>query len=208
MNCPMKSRLIKRAGLLVMLLAGGCTVLPQPTTPEALYDFGPMPALSAGVGTLRIEKTIVVHEAASPAWMDASALHYRLLQSAPAQPRSYASTRWVMPPAALFTARLKNRLAEASRGTWSPGDGQRGDLTLRLELDEFAQWFDSPSASRAMVRVRASLSAGREPAIQKTFSVERPAATPDAAGGARALIAASDDAVAQIVEWVAASRGR
>lgn len=202
----MKAVTMIRTGMLLssLLLAGACSVLPQPVAPGTMYDFGPAPQ-NAGQGP-RIEKTIVLHDAVAPAWMDGAGIHFRLLQSTPAQPRSYANSRWVMPPAALFTGRLKTRLAEVSRGAWSAGDGLRADLTLRLDVEEFAQWFDSPVASRAVVRVRASLSSGREPAQQKSFSVERPAASPDAAGGVAALTAASDEAVAQIVAWVAAQK--
>lgn len=203
----MKAAIMIKSGMLFcLLLAGGCSVLPQPVAPGTLYDFGPPPAVSPAATAPRIDRTIVLHDAVAPVWMDAPGIHYRLLQSTPAQPRSYANSRWVMPPAALFTSRLKSRLAESSRGAWSAGDGLRADLTLRIDMDEFAQWFDGPAASRAVVRVRASLSAGREPAQQKSFSVERPAATPDAAGGAGALIAASDEAVAQIVDWVAGQK--
>jgi cholesterol transport system auxiliary component len=202
----MKAASMIRSAILLssLLLAGGCSVLPQPVAPGMLYDFGPAPQ-AAGAGP-RIDKAIVLHDAVAPSWLDGAGIHYRLLQSSPAQLRSYANSRWVMPPAALFTNRLKSRLADSSRGTWSAGDGLRADLTLRIDVEEFAQWFDGPAASRAVVRVRASLSAGREPAQQKSFSVERPAATPDAAGGVAALTAASDDAVAQIVEWVAAQK--
>jgi cholesterol transport system auxiliary component len=40
---------------------------------------------------------------------------------------------------------------------------------------------------------------------QRSFSVERPASTPDAEGGVRALIEASDEAVDQLVDWTVAS---
>ncbi len=204
----MKAAIMIKPGMLLslLLLAAGCSVLPQPVAPGTQYDFGPAPAASPAATAPRIDRTILLHDAVAPAWMDAPGIHYRLLQSTPAQLRIYANSRWVMPPAALFTNRLKGRLADSSRGAWSASDGLRAELTLRIDMEEFAQWFDGPTASRAVVRVRASLSSGREPAQQKSFSVERPAVTPDAAGGAAALIAASDEAVAQIVDWVAAQK--
>ena len=192
-----------RTLLAAALLLGGCSVLPTPTTPDAQYDFGPPVAAAPAV---KVNGTVLVHEPLAPAWMDGPALHYRLLQTAPAQPRAYANSRWVMPPAALLTARLKSRLAEASPGVYGPTDSLRADQVLRLELDEFAQVFDSPQSSRAVVRVRALLAAGRAAPLQKTFTVERPAATPDAPGGARALIAAADESVNQILAWVAAAK--
>lgn len=191
-----------RSALFALLLAvvSGCSVLPTPAAPDAMYDLGPLPEAAPP----KLARSVVVHEALAPAWMDGPGMHYRLMQRAPAQPLAYANSRWVMPPAALLTARLKSRLAEAGPGVYAPADGLRADLVLRLELDEFAQWFDAPTASRGVLRVRALLAAGREAPLQKTFVVERPAPSADAAGGARALIAASDEAVAQILAWVAA----
>ncbi len=189
-------------------IAAGCSVVPKPHAPEASYDFGPLPVVT-GVAGVRVDKSLTVHDVQASSWLDVPAMHYRLTQSAPAQPRSFANSRWVMSPAALFTQRLRSRLAEASRGAYAPADSVRTDLVLRLELEEFAQVFDSTTASRGQVRVRVSLAAGRDAPVQRTFSVDRPAPSADADGGARALIAASDEAIRQIVEWVAASgKGR
>lgn len=203
----MSMNTLKLASALIALVLGACSVVPKPHAPEAYYDFGPLSAAPAIAA--RLDKSVAVHDAAAPVWLDAPAIHYRQAASSPAQPRSYANSRWVMSPAALFTQRLKSRLADASRGVYAPGDGVRTDLSLRLELEEFVQAFDSAAASRGRVRVRASLAqagAGRHGApLQKTFTVERAAPSPDADGGAKALIAASDEAVKQIVEWVAAS---
>jgi len=185
-----------------LIVAAGCSVVPKPHTPEALYDFGP---LLVGASTARLDRSLTVHDAQAPSWLDAPAMHYRQAHSAPVQPRNYANSRWVMSPAALFTQRLRSRLAEASRGVYAPADSVRTDLVLRLELEEFVQMFDSTTTSRGQVRVRVSLSAGRDAPVQRTFSVDRPASSADADGGAKALIAASDEAIRQIVEWVSAS---
>ncbi len=203
MKAPLK---ITIAFTLAALLLAGCSVVQPTRAPEASYDFGPPPAAIAGA---KLDKTVVLYDATAPVWLDVPHLHYRLAQSAPAQPRNYANSNWVMSPVALFTLRLKGRLADAGKGVFSPGDGVRADLALRVEVEEFTQVFDSPTASRGQVRVRASLSGGRDAPVQKTFSVDRPAATADADGGAKALIAASDEAIRQIVEWMAASgKGR
>jgi cholesterol transport system auxiliary component len=185
-----------------LIVVAGCSVVPKPHTPEALYDFGP---LLVGASAARLDRSLTVHDAQAPSWLDAPAMHYRQAQSAPVQPRNYANSRWVMSPAALFTQRLRSRLAEASRGVYAPADSVRTDLVLRLELEEFVQMFDSTTTSRGQVRVRVSLSAGRDAPVQRTFSVDRPASSADADGGAKALIAASDEAIRQIVEWVSAS---
>lgn len=189
----------------VVLIVAGCSVVPKPHAPEAIYDFGPLPVVAGVAGAARLDKSLTVHDAQASSWLDVPGMHYRLAQSSPAQPRSFANSRWVMSPAALFTQRLRSRLADVSRGVYLPADSVRSDLVLRLELEEFVQVFDSATASRGQVRVRVSLASGRDAPVQRTFSVERPAATADADGGAKALIAASDEAIRQIVEWAAAS---
>jgi cholesterol transport system auxiliary component len=56
------------------------------------------------------------------------------------------------------------------------------------------------------VRVRCTLlensAAGERLVAQRTFTVQRPAPTADAAGGVRALSAATDAAAAEIAGWL------
>jgi cholesterol transport system auxiliary component len=52
------------------------------------------------------------------------------------------------------------------------------------------------------VVARTTLTANGKVIGQHTFVARAPADTPDAAGGARALAAASDDLVAQIGSWL------
>ena len=54
-----------------------------------------------------------------------------------------------------------------------------------------------------MVRLRASLIRNRAVVAQQTFATEQAAATPNAEGGVRALIAASDDAGNKLIDWLA-----
>jgi len=77
---------------------------------------------------------------------------------------------------------------------------------LRISLDEFSHYFESPAASTGLVRVRATLvrgsPSGEQVLGQRVFAVQRPATSADAAGGVKALSAASDEVVAQLVAWV------
>jgi cholesterol transport system auxiliary component len=108
-----------------------------------------------------------------------------------------------MSPAELFTHRLRGRLTASGGGIVQPGDDARAKYALRVDLDEFIQVFDAPGKSRALVRFRASVTGNRSLIAQRSFSVERPAKTPDAEGGVRALIGASDEAVDQLISWTA-----
>jgi len=188
---------------LCALLAAACS-LPLNERPEvAAYDFGPAPALKEGGPRLR--QPVLVYDVSGPAWMDTSAIHYRLVYRDASRAQAYAGSRWVMPPAALLSGRLRQRLAATGGGVIQPTDGLRAPAALRVELDEFTQVFDAENRSRGVVRLRASLLAPRALIAQKSFSVERPADSQDAVGGVRALTAASDDALEQVVQWVAAS---
>jgi ABC-type uncharacterized transport system auxiliary subunit len=192
-----------RRGVLVLLLAAaGCTVLPQPRPPQTLYDFGAPPAWN---NSPAIAGSLAVARVSAPEWLETPTLQYRLAYQEPLRYQGYAGSRWVAAPPLLLTERLRQAAAQAgSRGALREGEGVKTDVLLRVELEEFSQVFDSPQASRGVVRARASLvREGRALAAQKGFVVEKPAATADAAGGAQALAAAADQLVIEMLAWAA-----
>jgi len=181
------------------LACAGCSIAPAPVPAIANYDFGPAPAGHPAQGP---RKALLVHDVGAPAWLDSRFIHYRLAYQDAARPQVYAESRWVMSPAALLTNRLRGQLAASGTGgIVQSGDGARTGYALRVELDEFTQVFDAPGKSRAVVRLRASVLGNRNLVAQRSFSVERPARTPDAEGGVRALIGASDEAIDQLIGW-------
>jgi cholesterol transport system auxiliary component len=192
---------MRRLLLLAAVAAlGGCAGTSN--APPAEYDFG------IGGATFeeppRLRREITVAEATAPGWLDSPAIIYRLAYRDAAQPRAYAESRWVAPPPALFTVQLRQRLAATTRsGVLAPSDGVRTTTMLRVELQEFSQVFDSPERSRAVVRVHAVLVSGGRLVAQTSFSVDRPAPSPDAAGGARALALAADAAIDRLIGWTA-----
>jgi cholesterol transport system auxiliary component len=148
----------------------------------------------------------VVYDVNAPGWLDSPFIYYRLAYQDAARPQAYADSRWVGSPADLIGGRIRARLAAAGKGgVVHPADSTRASYALRVELDEFIQVFDAPGKSRAVVRLRASVLGKNALIAQKSFGVERAAATPDAEGGVRALIAASDEALDQLVTWTVAS---
>ena len=174
------------------------------SSPEVVqYDFGPAPAGKPAQG---LQQPLLVYDVNAPAWLDSPSIYYRLAYQDAARPLAYGNSRWVSSPVELITGRVRGRLAASGKGgIIRPADGTRASFALRVELDEFAQVFYAPGQSKAVVRLRASI-LGRSALIaQQSFSVERPAATPDAEGGVRALISASDEAVDQLVTWTLAS---
>ncbi len=200
-----RAETVKQAAASVVAMAfglglAGCSFAPPPAPARTQYDFGPAPA-SPLKGA---RQAFLVYDVSAPAWLDSPLIHYRLAYQDAARPQAYADSRWVMSPAALFTQRLRGRLAASGGGgIVLPGDPARVHYALRVELEEFAQVFDAPGESRAVLHLRASVLGNRSLVAQKTFSLERPASTPDAEGGVRALIGASDEAIDQIALWAA-----
>ena len=77
---------------------------------------------------------------------------------------------------------------------------------LRIELEEFSQLFESPATSIGLLRLRAT---ALQPSLrgerllgQRSFIVQRPSPSADAAGGVRALTAATDAVVEEIDQWL------
>lgn len=170
---------------------GGCALGPQPRPVQAAWDFGP-PAAQAPRLKLKVLGGV---EVTSPRWIDTPNAWYRLGYASAAQPQAYSQTRWVMPPPVLLDGRLRERLV--SGGAVLGGTGPM----LRVEIDEFAQWFDSEKSSRAVVRARVTLMSGREVARQRQFVFEEAAVTPDGPGGVAALARAGDRLVEAVLAW-------
>ena len=196
----------KAVFLSIFLALAGCAVpLPdKPVRPQP-YDLGP--ALPLAANAAPSGPALALDRVESSAAIDGTHIIYRLVHSdGGQQPRPYATARWTMSPPQLLTQRLREAFA-ATRPVVEAGGGL-APLELRTELDEFAQIFDSPGRSHAVVQLRATVVAPGARAQrllgQRTFRVRRPAPTPDAPGGVAALREASDEAVRQLVEWVEA----
>lgn len=190
-----------RHALIALLLVGGCALNNAPS-PDTFYDFGPRPE-KAGP---HIEPLLLVEPVVGPAWLESNAIVYRLAYSDDSQRRLYAQSHWIGPATDLFTARLAGQLAaSAEKGIVRAGQGIAADYSLRVELVEFAQVFDSAQTSRGVAELRASLidRDRRTLVAQRSFVVSEPARTADAPGAVQALSAAADAAIVEIVAWVA-----
>lgn len=197
------------------LLAAGCGSLPDKPVRESLYDFGPLPAAETAPPS-PAGAPLVLPDLEVSASLETSALLYRLGYDDPFQLRPYAYARWSADPGDLVQQRLRELLGR-TRTVLEPRTAEslarRGGvaaLVLRVELQEFSQLFDAPGASRGIVRLRCTLTestaAGNRLVAQRSFTVERPAPTPDAPGGVRALTAATDAAAQDIAAWLAQQR--
>lgn len=130
-----------------------------------------------------------------PAWLDGTAMFYRLEYAEAQRLQQYSRARWVGPLAPLLQQRLRQVLATAPGGA---------PCTLRLEVDEFAQRFASPGESRAELRGEALLfGKGRALIARLPLQLTQPAPTADAAGGAAALSALGGRTADALAAWLA-----
>lgn len=189
---------------LSILLLGGCGALPDKPVRPAVFDFGPGPVTPSAPAPAPALPPLLLADIESPAAVDGTAVLFRLAYADVQQLRPYAQARWSMPPAQLVRQRLREQLSQ-QRVVLSPAEGP-ANLVLRLELEEFTQVFETPERSVGLVRLRATLlesAGGRERVVaQRRFTAQKPAPSPDAPGGVRALTAATDAAVDEIAQWL------
>jgi cholesterol transport system auxiliary component len=131
-------------------------------------------------------------------------MNYRLLYSDARQSRPYAYNQWTSTPLQLLTQRMKARIAQSGVRVLSTTDAAASVTLLRMEVEDFAQNFDSATSSNGVVRLRASVFRNHKLVDQKTFSRSAPSPSADAAGGARALADASDAVASDVLAWLAA----
>ena len=216
----MSKRSCWRAHLLlaVSLLLGGCAaVLEKPVRP-LVYDFGPGSLVATEVAAPSLP-AVVLAEVEAPGALDGTAILYRLAFANAQQLTPYAHARWSMPPAQLIRQRLQDVLGQkrlvsaSSEGAAAVTGGPnaaRAVLALRVELEEFTQYFEAADRSFGLLRLRATASsagaAGERVLGQRTIVVRRPAPTADAAGGVRALTEATSAAAQELETWLSQLR--
>jgi cholesterol transport system auxiliary component len=198
------------------LLLAGCGALPDKPARSTLYDFGPGLAATATATAANPPAaalpTLALAEIESNARLDGTQILYRLAYADANELRPYGQSRWSLPPAQLLRQRLRDALTERrtvlgpeESATIARTEGRVPD-TLRISLDEFSHYFETAGSSVGLVRLRATLirgtTGGDRVLGQRTFTVRRPAPSADAPGGVKALAAATDAAVAEVVQWV------
>jgi cholesterol transport system auxiliary component len=184
------------------LALGACASKGVPTSQ---YDFGPLPAATAAAAPASASiGAIIVADVTGPAALESERMHYRLLYADARQSRPFAYNQWTSTPVQLLTQRMKARLAQAGVKVLSTTDAAASATVLRMEVEDFAQNFDTATSSTGVLRLRASVFRNHRLVDQKTFSSSVPAPSADAAGGARALADASDAVAADLLTWLAA----
>ena len=196
---------------MVAVLAGCASFVDKPVR-ATLYDFGPGP-VTAQAAKQTTKASLVLADIDAAGALEGSAVLYRLGYADNHQLRPYAQARWSAPPPQLVRQRLREQIGR-DRIVLNPGEGaalaRSGGLlprALRIELEEFSHYFESPGQSVGLLRLRATLlenTAGGEKLLaQRNVVVQRPAPSADASGGVRGLTAAVDAAADELVQWLA-----
>jgi cholesterol transport system auxiliary component len=166
---------------------GGSPQRPEP----ARFDLGPRPVSAAEAGVIGVEVSV-------PSWLAGTGMQYRLLFAEPSRRLDFAESAWTAAPAELLRQSLAIRF----------GAGGKGRCRLHVDLDEFAQLFDSAVESRFVVEGRVALSADQDTLSSRRFSIVEKTGTADARGG----VAAAAKAVGRLEEdlgsWAATFASR
>lgn len=190
------------ATLAIVSILAGCagTRMGRGGPGNIQYDFGPLPAAAPAVAAEF--PPLVVPDVTGPASLDNQRMLYRLNYADPLQARFYAQNHWASTPLQLITQRIKARISQGGAKVLSATDASNGVYLLRIDVDEFAHTFESTTQSAGVLRLRASVFDGSRFIDQRTFMHAVPAGSADAAGGARALAAATDAVSADILAWI------
>ena len=183
--------------LIVATLLAGCAGFSRnSSTIVAVYDFG-QPAPYLGDSALKVRGPMAL-EVRAAQWLDAPRMEYRLAYDNPLKRLHYVESRWASAPAGLLAQQLRQQL-----GLVGTSGGIAADCVLRLELHEFSQVFDSPQESRAVLQAQASVIDGKRRLLaSRAVHIEKAAETPDAPGGVRALVNASEEQARQLAHWL------
>jgi cholesterol transport system auxiliary component len=200
---------MKKLLILAVLGLVGCAT-PKAQTAMSIYDFGALrltaePAFSGETPATRLGASLLIPEVTAPIWLDSTAIQYRLAYHDLARVYAYGANRWAATPASLLGQRIRNRIAMINDGgVVNVSEGTRTDYTLRLELEEFTQVFDTTERSRAVVKFRASLIDPRTRLLmsQRNFGAEQSAPAATAPGAVHALTDASDKAIGDLIAWL------
>ena len=205
-------------GSVFVVLAGlalaGCSALPDKPVRATMYDFGPGNLTpQAATREAPLPPLAIDDIATNGGALDNMSVLYRLAYADAQQLKPYSQARWSMPPAQLVRQRRREQLGQR-RTVFNAGESAALNrsqnavlpMLLRIDLEEFSHLFTTPAASIGLIRLRVNLlevtPAGEKLVGQRNVVVQRPADSPDAPGGVRALAQATDAAIEEIDQWL------
>lgn len=202
---------MNKKNLVVCFLAAllaGCISTSQPVFTKH-YALAPPPAATAAAPQNAAAPILRVADVAAPAWLDSTSMYYRLGYQGDAGIAAYARSDWVAPPPKLLQNLVEDTLSGS--GDWKAvigtGAAAQSDLSLNLQLNDFEQVFSAAKQSAGVLDVTATLIDDHASKVvaQRTFHIEKPAPSADAAGGVKALNEAAADFAKRLQHWLAAA---
>jgi cholesterol transport system auxiliary component len=198
---------------IAIVILTSCALPDKPSRPQT-FDLGPVPTDTQPVAAVPAAPSaiqpLVLPEIEATQALDSPAMWYRLAFANAQVLTPYTQARWSMPPAQLLRQHLRQHLGANRPVTLGLEAMPTAVHVLRIELDEFSQVFDSATTSQGVLRLRATLLqaqvGGEKLLAQRSFSVQTPAPSADAAGGARALMLSSQHMAQQLETWMKAIR--
>ncbi|OQW41363.1 MAG: hypothetical protein A4S08_12800 [Proteobacteria bacterium SG_bin4] len=197
--------------ILIFSFIAGCTPLQKSPGAISTYDFGVLYPSTKETATTQTpqsqhdKKSLLIADVTSPAWLDNTAIHYRLMYHNPAQTFTYGNSRWIASPAALFTQQLRNQIvSQLNEYVIKDSSAAKTDRTLDIELKELVHVFETAADSHVVFGLRASLIErnSRKLLAQKDFSISEKAPSADAAGAVSAINTASNRLIGELVNWL------
>lgn len=191
---------------LCLLALGGCGAASRQNVVPRHYTLGPL--ANATTPTPSHAKGAILRVAGieMPAWLQGTGLYYRLAYRNENVIAAYADSDWAAPPAAMLEQRLRSALDDGGwRAVVGPAGSAQADFTLHVSVDDFSQVFTSPGASFGVLDATVTLDGANDALVaQRHFHFRVAAPTADAAGGVKALDAASRDFAGRLREWLRA----
>lgn len=188
--------------LVVSLLLQACASKPAPLN---YYDFGAVAKPEEKTPICRLP-LIQLADITAPTALSSNMMLYRLLYADDQQSHSYANHRWNMTPSQLLTQRIKMQLALRGVSLIDSGiissNSNLNVLQLRLEVEDFNQYFTDATRSYAQLQIRASLIRDRKLLAQTMLQQQVNTDSADAPSGAKAMRKATDELILNLTHWL------
>jgi cholesterol transport system auxiliary component len=180
------------------ILLAACASKPIPIK---YYDFGTA-SKPVNQGPICSLPVIQLSDITASNASSSNLMLYRLLYADEQQIQAYANHRWNTTPVQLLTQRIKQELARRGVRLLDSGFNNLGFLQLRVEIEDFNQYFTDAAHSYAQIQVRASLIHDRKLVAQTMFQQQVNADSADAPSGAKAMRLATDELILNLTHWL------
>jgi cholesterol transport system auxiliary component len=199
---------IRIALALCLLVLGGCGAASRQNIVPRHYTLGALASAAAPASPRAKGAILRIARIEMPAWLQGTGLYYRLAYRNDNAIAAYANSDWAAPPAAMLEQRLRNALDDGGwRAVVGPSSNAPADFTLHVSVDDFSQVFTSPAESFGVLAATVTLDGANDALVaQRHFRFRVAAPSADAAGGVRALDAASRDFARQLRDWLRAQQ--